>query len=158
MWTEKSNRTRPSALLTPSTPTRSGLPCPTSSTATRGRAKRTPKSTQPPDNSPKVESAFANKRHSPMSTLRGFVCEMTLNCRLILAGSISPTGGWFDPPPDTQFRQVLESAPTCTLYVSSATKMFPAPLESGLNHPSYGFPVIRKLRLNYGRTRAAFRD
>ncbi|MEI6396380.1 MAG: hypothetical protein WCT12_35400 [Verrucomicrobiota bacterium] len=36
-----------------------------------------------------------------MSTLRGFVCEMTLNCRLILAGSISPTGGWFEPPPDT---------------------------------------------------------
>jgi hypothetical protein len=35
-----------------------------------------------------------------MSNLRGFVCGRTLNYRLILAGSISPTGGWFEPPPD----------------------------------------------------------
>jgi hypothetical protein len=28
------------------------------------------------------------------------VCESTLNYRLILAGSISPSPGWFEPPPD----------------------------------------------------------
>ena len=36
-----------------------------------------------------------------MKSLRGFICEKTLNYRLILAGSISPSPGWLEPPPDT---------------------------------------------------------
>jgi len=36
-----------------------------------------------------------------MNSLRRFVRDKTLNKRLILAGSISPSPGWFEPPPDT---------------------------------------------------------
>jgi len=33
-----------------------------------------------------------------MNSLRGFVCETTLNYCIILAGPISPSPGWFEPP------------------------------------------------------------